>query len=109
MKNDKKAVCWVVELPGRSPAYVVADSWEQATVKAAEFWGVPWGRNVAHMKLQQKMESRKNVCLKCRKIFYEKGELCAVCESARRADAASAVARKKHTWYEGRKNTAFGK
>lgn len=109
MKNDKKVVCWVVELPGRCPAYVQADSWEQATVKAAEFWGVPWGRNVAHMTLQQKMESRKNVCLRCRRIFYEQGELCPACEHARRDDAANAAARMKKTWYMGRKDAAFGK
>lgn len=109
MKNDKKAVCWVVELPGRSPAYVIADSWEQATVKAAEFWEIPWGANVANMSLQQKMEARKNVCLRCRLIFYGKGELCPACEQFRRDDAANKAARMKHTWYEGRKNTAFGK
>lgn len=103
MKNDKKVVCWVVLLPGRCPAYVVADSWEQATVKAAAFWEVPWGPNVAHMELQRKMEARKRACLRCRKIFYEQGDLCPVCEKARRDDAANAAALHKHTWYMGRK------
>lgn len=103
------AECWVVTLEGRCPAYVVAESWEQATVKAAEFWGVPWGANVAHMGLQQKMEARKNVCLQCRRIFYGDGELCTVCETARVQDRRRAEQRMKETWYLGRRDAAFGK
>lgn len=108
-KKENKAVCWVVTLEGMSPAYVVAESWEQATVKAADFWGIPWGANVAHMELQQKMEARKNVCLICRKIFFGDGELCAACETARVQDKQNHERRMKATWYMGKKNAAFGR
>lgn len=107
-KKENAAVCWVVRLEGRCPAYVVADSWEQATVKAAAFWGIPWGANVAKMELQQKMEARKNVCLICRKIFYGDAELCAACETARRQDAINHARRMKDTWYLGKRRSAAG-
>ena len=108
-KKDEKGVCWVVAMPGRNPAYVVAENWEQATVKAAQFWGVPWGATVAHMELRQKMEARKNVCLKCRKIFYGDGELCTGCEAERMHEQERAERRMKKTWYLGRKDAAFGR
>lgn len=103
------SVVYVVTLEGRRPAYVVAESWEQATVKAAEFWGIPWAANVAYMELQRKMEARKNICLKCRRIIYGERKLCEVCEAARVQDQRRAEQRMKETWYLGRRGTAFGK
>lgn len=103
------ATVYVVTLEGRCPAYVQAESWAEATVRAAEFWGIPWGRNVANMELQQKMEARKNVCLKCRRIIYGERELCEACEAARLQDRENAERRMKKTWYMGRKDAAFGK
>ena len=108
-RKEKTSICWVVTLEGRCPAYVQAKTWEEATVKAAEFWGIPWGANVAHMELQQKMEARKNVCLKCRRIVYGDQELCPSCEDARRQEQARAEQRMKSTWYLGRKDAAFGR
>ena len=102
------ALVWVVTLEGRCPAYVQAENWEQATVKAAEFWGIPWRANVAYMELQQTMESRKNTCLKCRRIVYGEHELCPACENAREQDKQLAEQRMKKTWYLGRKDAAFG-
>lgn len=107
--KENRSVCWVVTLEGRCPAYVVAENWEQATVKAAQFWGIPWGANVAHMALQQKLEARKNVCLRCRKIYYGGAELCPACEQARVDDQRRVELRMKRTWYEGRKDAAFGR
>ena len=37
---SKQSTCWVIEHPEIGTAFVVADNWEQATVRAAEFWGV---------------------------------------------------------------------
>lgn len=46
MARSKKQICWVVAHPEIGTAFVTADSWEQATVAAADFWGVPWGKYV---------------------------------------------------------------
>ena len=48
---SKQSTCWVIEHPEIGTAFVVADSWEQATVRAAEFWGVSWARTVSGMEL----------------------------------------------------------
>lgn len=34
---------WFVACEGHVTAPVIAESWEQATVEAAKFWGVRWG------------------------------------------------------------------
>ena len=108
--KDQMAQCWVVKLEGRCPAYVIAKDWEQATVEAARFWGISWTANVANMDLLEKLEARKNVCLKCGKFFYGTSEsgLCQRCETARQQDIERAKALKRKTWYLGRKNSAFG-
>lgn len=103
------SVVYVVTLEGRCPAYVQAENWEQATVKAAAFWGIPWAANVAYMELQQTKEARKNVCLKCRRVVYGEHELCPACEATREQDRARAEQRMKKTWYLGRRDAAFGK
>ena len=45
---SKQSTCWVIEHPKIGTAFVVADNWEQATVRAAEFWGVSWARTVSY-------------------------------------------------------------
>ena len=44
---SKQSTCWVIEHPEIGTAFVVADNWEQATVRAAEFWGVSWARTTS--------------------------------------------------------------
>ena len=109
MAVKQKHILWEVGCEGHTDAWVVAENWEQATVKAAAFWGIPWGANVAHMEPGQTYEARKNLCLKCRRIIYGERELCEACEAAREQDRARAEQRMKRTWYMGRKNAAFGK
>ena len=53
MARSKKQICWVVAHPEIGTAFVTADSWEQATVAAADFWGVPWGKYVAAKAVKQ--------------------------------------------------------
>lgn len=103
------SVVYEVRLEGRCPAYVQAESWPEATIRAAEFWGIPWGKNVANMEQGQTREARKNLCLKCRRIIYGERELCEACEAARLQDRENAERRMKRTWYMGRKDAAFGK
>ena len=107
----KKGISRVYEvlLEGRCPAFVQAESWPEATQKAAVFWGIPWGANVANMELGRTMDAKKNICLRCRRIIYGERELCEACEAAREQDRENAEQRMKKTWYMGRKNAAFGK
>lgn len=108
-KKKNTSTVYVVRLEGHCPAYVQAESWPEATVRAAEFWGIPWGANVAHMDLQETKEARKNVCLRCRRVVYGEHELCPACEAMRDTEREQAALRMKRTWYMGRKDAAFGK
>ena len=73
---SKQSTCWVIEHPEIGTAFVVADSWEQATVRAAEFWGVSWARTVSGMELVRRKDARKNICCRCGQIFHGSGDLC---------------------------------
>ena len=55
---SKQSTCWVIEHPEIGTAFVVADNWEQATVRAAEFWGVSWARTVSGMELVRRKDLR---------------------------------------------------
>ena len=103
------SVVYEVRLEGRCPAYVQAESWPEATVRAAEFWGIPWGANVVNMEQGRTYEAKKNICNACRRVIYGERELCEACEAAREQDRARAEQRMKRTWYMGRKDAAFGK
>ena len=103
------SVVYEVRLEGRGPAFVQAESWPEATVRAAEFWGIPWGAHVANMEQGRTYEARKNVCHACRRVIYGERELCEACEAAREQDRRMAEQRMKRTWYMGRKDAAFGK
>lgn len=39
--TKKKRIAWFLRAPGCGLAVVAAPNYEQATVKAAELWGVP--------------------------------------------------------------------
>ena len=80
---SKQSTCWVIEHPEIGTAFVVADSWEQATVRAAEFWGVSWARTVSGMELVRRKDARKNICCRCGQIFHGSGDLCGACEKIR--------------------------
>lgn len=83
---SKQSTCWVIEHPEIGTAFVVADSWEQATVRAAEFWGVSWARTVSGMELVRRKDARKNICCRCGQIFHGSGDLCGACEKILRTE-----------------------
>lgn len=94
---------WVVGHPEHCNAYVIAESWAEATVLAAKFWGVPWKEVACHCDMLGRHEAKKNVCLRCRRIIYGKDRLCQKCETELRHEDEEAVRRLKKTWYLGRK------
>lgn len=107
-KKTEFAKCWVVTHPDHGRAYVIADNWEQATVKAAKFWGVKWKDVAFFCDLEKTMEARRGVCLKCRRIIYSSRELCEDCAHALQVEDEQARRRMRGTWYLGKKGDAFG-
>ena len=61
---------WWVEHPVHGLAIVQAPDWELATVEAAKWWDVPWGKVAAACVLQKKMEVPKFVCAECGNHYY---------------------------------------
>ena len=82
--SKKKEYVFFVKHPNHTTAPVIAESWEQATVKAAEFWGVSWGKVVALCECERKLEAHKGVCMDCGKIFYGGNVICSVCTAKRK-------------------------
>lgn len=107
-RKTEFAKCFVVRHPDHCAAYVVADNWEQATVKAAEFWGVPWASVVFDCELEKTMEARRGVCSRCRRIIYSNRELCDACRKVLETEEKTVRERMKKTWYLGKKNEVFG-
>lgn len=95
MADKKKTACWAIQHPELGTAWVIADDYEQATVKAAEWWGVPWGKHVAQMRELTRVPYMRHVCEKCLKIQETEQQ-----ETARRLKA---------TWWQGKKDAPFGR
>lgn len=86
-KTESKRIVWWVEHPDHPIAIVAAPNWEQATVEAASWWGVPWGRVAALCSEQRREELPKFVCADCRAIMYGRDgnrTRCALCENVAR-------------------------
>lgn len=81
MAAKEKHILWQVSCEGHTDAWVVAENWEQATVKAAEFWGVRWGEVAAHCQQKKKIVGApRNVCARCGGVYYGRPPMCARCE-----------------------------
>lgn len=79
--KKKKDILWEVGCEGHTDAWVIADSWELATVAAAQFWGVPW-REVA-AKCEQKnriVGAPRNICCRCGKTYFGAPPMCEACK-----------------------------
>lgn len=81
MAERKKEYVWFVEHPEHTTVPVIAASWEQATVQAAEWWGVPWGKVAARCECRRKFEAVHCVCQRCGRWFSGAGTLCEFCET----------------------------
>lgn len=85
---EKDLRVWIVKhAEKKGPAPVIARDWPQATVKAAAFWGIPWGANVAQMDLERTMEYRSAICVRCGKaktalMDEEETGMCMACRKA---------------------------
>lgn len=79
MAEKKRAVCWVIRHPELGMAWVIADDYEQATVKAAEWWGVPWGKHVAQMQELTRVPYMRHVCPRCGQIYNSDEPMCDKC------------------------------
>lgn len=107
MATKKQTFVWWVEHPDHTVAVVIADNWEQATVEAAKWWEVPWGKVAARCELQKKDEVLHGVCCDCGgKMWSPVGAgraRCGKCESIARSREESRRARREKYDFAKRK------
>ena len=87
MPTAKKApplIVWWVRHPEQGLAIVNAPNWEQATVEAAKWWEVPWGKVAALCECERQEKVPRHVCVRCGQIFNGDGIRCTKCEIVER-------------------------
>ena len=80
MGRKTETVFWIISCEGHTDAWVNAPDWEQATVAAAEFWGVPWREVASRCECKRREKALKGVCPKCHRFFYGGAEICDSCQ-----------------------------
>lgn len=100
IKKTEPEYIWWVSHPDHTVAVVRAQNWEQATVEAAEWWGVPWAK-VASMCEARKMErAPRCVCVKCGIVFHGESLRCARCEAEARDAELNYQEQNRRYWRE---------
>lgn len=83
MAAQKRDILWEVGCEGHVDAWVSAENWELATVEAAKFWGVPWGKVAALCECKQKIVGApRNICCRCKRTYFGAPPLCGACREA---------------------------
>ena len=102
-KAESQRIVWWVEHPAHGLAIVQAPNWEQATVEAAKWWDVPWGKVAALCEEKRHEVLPRCICVDCRQPYWgHDGDRvrCAVCENIARNAAAKRKADNKRFWKE---------
>ena len=87
MAEQKREILWEVGCEGHTDAWVVAETWELATVEAAAFWGVPWGKVAARCECKQRITGApRNVCCRCGKVYYGAAPMGGACRETAQTD-----------------------
>ena len=87
MAGKKQIYIWWVKHPDHTTAVVIAESWEQATMEAAKWWEVPWGKVVALCEEEKREALARGMCCDCgSKMWSPDGPRarCAICEAKAR-------------------------
>lgn len=80
--SRKKEFVFFVKHPNHTTVPVIAENWEQATMKAAEFWGIGWGKVAALCECERTWETHRCVCNRCGTVFHGEEALCDKCTAA---------------------------
>lgn len=102
-KGARKDILWEVGCEGHRDAWVVAESWELATVEAAKFWDVPWKEVASRCEMKQKITGApRNICCKCGKTYFGRPPMCTACEKNERFEEAEMQRRLRRAYRLGK-------
>jgi hypothetical protein len=94
--GDKRMTTWKVSCDGHGTVMVMADTEDEAGVKAAEKWQVPWPKVAAYLTVTACGSALIAKCPRCRREYVSDGArrtYCPACESQRRVHTADFVRR----------------
>lgn len=101
--RKKQTYVWWVDHPDHTTAVVIADNWEKATVEAAKWWDVPWGKVAAMCTEQKKEPLLHGVCCDCGQKMWSPGGprvRCGKCESVAKSLEESRKAKSRRFYAE---------
>ena len=86
---SQREILWEVGCRGHVDTWVLAPDWELATVEAARFWGVPWGKVAALCECKQRIVGApKNICCRCKKTYFGPPPMCGACRETVKTEEA---------------------
>lgn len=98
-KKDKLPISWRVRHPEHCMIPVIAEDREQATVKAAAFWGVPWTKVAADCAVEKIRELLPHNCPRCGRYVFDSAEdYCPACRDLLRHEE-EALQKRKAAYY----------
>lgn len=93
--------CYQVGHPEMPTVPVQAEDFPAATVEAAKLWGVPWARVAAECTMVGKFDSKKGLCLRCKKVMFNRPEkYCEACERIMKIDRDNIARRIRNSYRE---------
>ena len=103
MAGKRKDILWRVGCEGHTDAWVCAENWELATVKAAEFWGVRWGEVASKCEEKKRVYGApRNVCCRCGRFYYAPPPMCDICVKSVKLEEEETRRRIKLAYQQGR-------
>ena len=86
-EKRKRDILWEVGCEGHTDAWVIAENWELATVEAARFWGVPWGKVAASCEQKKRIVGApRNICCRCKRTYFGPPPMCATCQETAKTE-----------------------
>ena len=98
MAGKTEIITWIIGCEGHTDAWVTAPDWPLATVRAAEFWGVPWREVAARCVCKRREKALKGICPRCGHFFYGGAKMCDVCLKALEDDEHNLQQYLKHRY-----------
>ena len=82
-----KGQVWLIRHEDFGAAYVEAEAYDEATLKAAKVWKVPWRKVAATCWVERTFPIMKCVCLKCGRHFQRYGTGDVLCDMCKETEA----------------------
>ena len=94
----EKTTLWAVGCEGHRTAWVIAPSWELATVEAAKFWKVPWREVAARCEEVMRKQGITNICCICGRTYHGAPPMCEACRLTEETEEQQDALRRRRAY-----------